>query len=227
MNKRKENLPLNEILKVIYWTLLKWFFVLTVMFISIFSYSAFSDKDVILNFFDQAEDIETTVFCGEFNGDFFSFHFVLTLTIFYIFTLVAMILVNGKPRVNKKDENSQMIIFMFLSTSILCFYIMMTGGFLDSPFSSSLSIYLAGFLLIQDRNDNKTHNIYIVIWTTILVLLPYLIFSYYNADDLTYFFDYSKNDVIVNARLILSYGLAIFSIYNGHKISNQINKLYE
>ncbi len=223
----KNVLPLNDILKVIHWTLLKWFLVITLMFIVLFSYSAFSDKDVILKFLSNAKNIETSVFCGKFNGNFFTFHLVLVSLVIYLFLLVAMILINGKPRENKKSENSQMITFMFLSISTLCFYIVMTGGFLDSPFSSSLSIYLAGFLLIQDRNDNRKYNVGIVIWTTFLVTLPYFYLSYCNTDDVTYFFDYSKNDLVVNFRLILSYGLAIFSIYSGYQISNKINKLYE
>jgi NADH:ubiquinone oxidoreductase subunit 5 (subunit L)/multisubunit Na+/H+ antiporter MnhA subunit len=166
------------------------------------------------------------VHLGSFNMKAFNFNvycfFIVTIIIMYI----LMTYVNGKKRVNQKDENSQMKTFMILSTVLLCIYIYLTGGFLDSPFSSAISIYLSGFLLIQDRDDSKISNIIIIAIAVFFVILPYLVYGYINVDDEIYFFNYSTKDNNVYFRLVITLGLVIYSLYSGQKISNKINKLY-
>lgn len=221
------NIALDSILHVIYSELLVWFGIITSIFVSIFVLSTIIDRKTIGSIFIKTITNNTTVFCGNFNGEFFTFHILAILVTAIVLIFVSMILINGKPRNDKKGKNNQMILFMFLSTSILCIYILLTGGFLDSPFSSTLSIYLAGFLLMQDRKDTNLYNKSIIVFASILVVIPYLLLSYYNSNDLTYFFEYKKHDYIANYRLFLSYGLAIFSIYRGYRINRKINKLYE
>lgn len=221
-----QNVGLNQILKIVYIELLWWFSIITIIFIGIFTVAIYKDKNIYLDYFKSPTDANTNLFCGTFNPETYIFDLTMILCLIIIILLVAMVLLNGKDRENVTNTNFQMILFMFLSTIILCIYIFLTGGFLDSPFSSALSIYLAGFLLIQDRKDLKKINYIIVIFTTSIIFAPYLIYSYYNIDDNTYFFNYSKNDSIVNIRLILSFGLALYSIYMGQRINNKINGLY-
>ena len=227
MTEKPKKIPLNRVLALIYNELLIWFVVLTVFFIITMGTSVFLNKNVFLEFYQDVGCTETNIFCGRFNGNFFKFNFVATLIIAMILLFVAMILVNGKPRISTKEDDTQMRVFMALSITTLSIYILLTGGFLDSPFSSALSVYLAGYLLIQERDDNKISNLLIMFYTTILIVLPYAYQAYFNTDDITYFFDYSKNDSISISRLSLSYGLAIFSLYSGHKINKKINNLYE
>jgi hypothetical protein len=168
----------------------------------------------------------TDVFFGSFNHKTYTPEVSAILIFSIIFLFVSMTFINGKKRVNQKDENSQMKWFMILSTILLCIYVYMTGGFLDSPFSSAISIYLSGFLLIQDRDDSKISNIIIIALAIFFVILPYLVYGYINVDDEIYFFNYSTKDNNVYFRLVITLGLVIYSLYSGQKISNKINKLY-
>ncbi len=168
----------------------------------------------------------TDVCFGSFNPNTYKFNITAILILAIILLYISMTFINGKKRQNLNDETFQMKWFMILSTILLCIYIYMTGGFLDSPFSSALSIYLAGFLLMQDREDSKNANIIIIIVALFSVAFPYLVYGYINSDDKTFFFNYSTRDGLVILRLFITLTLVIYSLYSGQRISNKINKLY-
>jgi len=217
---------LNKILEITYNELLLWFAIVTFSFATIFIVTFLCDYDKLLKHFLDLKPCEPNTIFGSFNPDVYKFHLTMILSVVMFFLIVFMALVNGKSRENEKDKNRQMIYFMMLSTTLLCLYIFLTGGFLDSPFSPVLSIYIAGFLLLQDRNDLKKHNIIILSLTSIYVTAPYFLYSILNTNDITYFFTYSTNDTVVNTRLVFSFGLALFSIYSGQRINNKINAHY-
>ncbi len=181
-------------------------------------------KETTLNI--SQSPFTTNVCFGSFNPNTYKFNISAILTLAIIFLWISMTFINGKKRQNQNDENFQMKWFMILSTILLCIYIYMTGGFLDSPFSSALSIYLAGFLLMQDRDDSKNANIIIIIVALFSVALPYMVYGYVNNDNKTFFFNYSTNDGLVILRLFITLALVIYSLYSGQRISNKINKLY-
>lgn len=181
-------------------------------------------EDTDLNLYQSS--LTTDVCFGSFNPNTYKFNISAILTLTIILLWISMTFINGKKRENQNDENFQMKWFMILSTILLCIYIYLTGGFLDSPFSSALSIYLAGFLLMQDREDSKNANIIIIIVALFSVAFPYLLYGYLNKDDITFFFNYSTKDGLVILRLVVTLALVIYSLYSGQRISNKINKLY-
>lgn len=215
-------LPLNDVLATIHNSLLKWIVTLSgsiIVFVGIFLVTkAKTDANPELY-------PELSFICGSYNKEILGTTLFDILVFSGVVLLVLLLLIIGKKTTEKAIIKKQLEWFMFISILLINVYIFLTGGFLDSPLSSALSIYVGSFLIMQDRDDTKWLNISLILWTIILVCLPYVVVYWFSAAQLS-FLKWTEVKDITFARYWVAFLITGVSIYHADKINKKINKKY-
>lgn len=209
----------NELLSELHKNLFSWISVITlIMFLGAVPVLT-NTKELIAFINGEKYDF----WYGAFNDIIINYKGLLYAIIGTVLLFICLFIVSGKTMVADKLKilENQLYLFMFLSVTLLCVYIFFTGGFLDSPISPALSVYISAFLLLQDRDDFRKLNTYIVVWAIILIFMPYLIVLIYSSSELTFVL-WKNNRNMTMLRLVIAALSFFISIFHADKIAKKL-----
>lgn len=138
------------------------------------------------------------------------------------FGLVAAVVVFQSRRV---QATTYKLFFVILSSvMLLALVVFLTGGFLDSPFSGAIALYIGFFVVMVKRRVYPKSNLIFIGLTTLLVLSPYLYLSHKGYEKM-HIVKWVEGPSVTWGRLIMSLLLSGAAALIGVKISDAISKM--
>src|ERR1035437_5847427 len=162
----------KEILKIMYRPLLAWICGLSVFYLIIPASIYFVQIDKLGDLLSSKSDF-SKLFFGNFNKKIFTYWLAGAIAATCIATSILMWWVTGGK--GAFLDKFQLHIFISLCILLISIYIFTTGGFIDSPYSGVLSLYVANFFVMQGKHYFLNFKIFILSYTVILVTLPYIV----------------------------------------------------
>ncbi len=164
---------------------------------------------------------------GRFNETLFSAPGVGGLFVVMVVGIMMLVLVGGRRfKENSIWEKIQLQFFMAISVVLVLICIGITGGFLDSPFTAALSIYIGGFLILQDRTDTQGFNRLLVAGTAVIILGAYA-WLYYTGREMYFFTWRHEEREITLFRFCAAFAITAFSIWQADRTNKRIETLYK
>jgi hypothetical protein len=144
-----------------------------------------------------------------------------------IATLMLFVLhfIDGDQASQKGWNNKKFFVFIFFSVAIMAIAIFLTGGFLDSPFSGALALYLGCFILLQKDNQYKVFNWLLLAFTLAVTVGPYIIL--YGTGHPTYVLEWDPSHWVTCGRLVVSLALLIAAGFFGDKVAEEVRALQQ
>ena len=218
-------LPLDRILKEIHNQLLFWIAGLSMITFAFVLLLSIEKSNEFIRAGNQQINFSEYSF-GKYNQSLISRNKIGLLFTFIVAGWFCLFIVGGARVFSKPPlEKWQLQIFILVSVILVIIYIFVTGGILDSPFTSALSIYVGGFLILQERTDTKKFNNCLIGLTILFLCIPYFVL-YFSSCDLFFFSWNTENSPITTIRLLVVLLVTGFSILQADRINKKIEKIY-
>lgn len=137
--------------------------------------------------------------------------------IWFILTVAIIAL---RPRTVAMDT-VRLFLIIFSSVVLLALAVFFTGGFLDSPFSGAVSLYLGFFVLMSSKRGYRAATYFFILVTLFLMSLPYL---YISSKGFDHILRWKDTPEIMWARVIFTMMLLIVAGYVGKRVSDEVNR---
>lgn len=209
----------KEILKIIYRPLLLWIGGLSLFYLLIPASIFFIHVDRLCDIFSPTSGY-CDLFLGQFNKKIFTYQVAGGIAATCIATSVLMWWVTGLR--GAFWESYKLYIFISLSILLLSIYIFTTGGFLDSPFSGVLSLYVANFLIMQGNHSFLNFKIFIIAFTIFLIVLPYIVLTFGLHEENIFMLRWGSANWVTNTRLYISLFLFLITTISSNNINRKI-----
>lgn len=218
-------LPLDKILREINNQLLLWIGALSLVTF-LFALNLFIEKFYELKRSDNQHINFWTYSFGAYNESLISINTLGLLVVLIVLGWFALFMIGG-ARFSQKTSLEKWQLQLFISVSVLLViaYIFLTGGILDSPFTSALSIYVGGFLILQERTDTKRFNFWLIVFIILLICIPYCLLYHYSYE--MFFFSWkNEHSGMTFTRFWVVLAVTGFSIWQADRINKKIEKIY-
>lgn len=192
----------KEILKAINAPLVNWFGAILITYLLIF---------------EALRRLWPNWLYKETNTIVFSYRAVIYISA--MLPLIIMVMIGGKELKNTLALRA----FIVLSVLLLAIAVFMSGGFLDSPFSGVLALYVGSFIILQEDKEFQRLNISLVAVTVVLVVVPYIVLGRFTGSTAVIAWQDTLEATAV--RLFISVTLLIITGLVGHSISKRITDL--
>lgn len=140
-----------------------------------------------------------------------------------IYEVAALILVLMVVLGVRLRTKSNLCAFIVFSIIILALAVFMSGGFLDSPFSGVLPLYVGSFIILQEDKEFQTLNRTLVVLTVFLVIVPYVPLKLLTGS--TSVLLWKDDGTVTFLRLFISLILLVGTGYVGHRVFSKITDL--
>jgi hypothetical protein len=142
-----------------------------------------------------------------------------------LITLPTLFITGGEAQ-SVRWNKFKFFVFIFLSVFILGSIVFLSGGWIDSPFTGPVSLYVGYFILLQE--DKLTDWIYfffnsaLVLFGIFLLVLPYWIM--YHGNYPMYVLKWEESPRVTFGRLTLNIILMLITVMIGQWVGNRVNR---
>lgn len=110
------------------------------------------------------------------------------------------------------------------SVALLSLAVFLTGGYLDSPYSGPVSLYISFFILMIKRKEHPIYNGFLVIFTILLMSWPYY-YLYTHGYSSVHIIQWKTTPPVTFSRLGMGIFLSVFGAWVGASVSDQASKI--
>lgn len=131
-----------------------------------------------------------------------------------------MLLVANMRPTQPRANVFRLFVLIFFSVVLLAIAVLLTGGFIDSPFSGAVSLYVGFFIAMIQGKMYRVSN-WILVGTTVLcALLPYAYL--YATDRALHVVNWHTGPKIALVRLGITIFLLVVTAWFGAKVSDKL-----
>lgn len=153
------------------------------------------------------------------NGQIFAYNFWLMVIGSILFLLTIGIVI--KQVLSPRFTGGALGLTVLVSVAILALVVFLTGGFLDSPYSGAISLYISFFILMVRKGEYPKYNIFLIIVTILLLTWPYF-YLYWRNYESVHIIQWKNTVPITFSRLIANIILTVVTVQVGANVSERV-----
>ncbi len=158
------------------------------------------------------------------NGEIF--RQIFWFRVFGMFVFIATVYLILKTPGTLAADTMKVLVIILGSVLLLSLAVFLTGGFIDSPFSSAVAMYIGFFILLSRRRVFPKTNLALIALTVLLLAMPYLYLYHYRDDyPSMHIIVWHSTPLVTGGRLAISMLLLLVAGWVGARVSGEASKL--
>jgi len=158
------------------------------------------------------------------NGEIFSQNFWWWISGLIIFLITVGVIVGQGTSPHYPRYERTLGFTVLTSVALLALAVFLTGGFLDSPYSGPVSLYISFFVLMIKKKEYPLYNTFLVLLTITLMALPYY-YVYKHDYASVYIVQWKTTPLITFSRFAMGISLSVFGAWVGASVSDQTGQM--
>jgi len=141
-----------------------------------------------------------------------------------VFLITVGVIVGQSASSNYTRHERTLGFTVLTSVTLLALAVFLTGGYLDSPYSGPISLYISFFILMIKKKEYRTFNTFLLLFTVCLMCLPYYYMYRHNYQSY-HIIKWDPSASITFSRLGMGVVLSVFGAWVGASVSDQASMM--